>query len=99
MAARAERAEQGRQSQGRRRPGAGLAALTLNFTQLIAVLTVSSLSLARDLATMLLRIGLTLALSWLVHRLVERPMIRLGRPLSSRSDAPAGYSIALKRFR
>ncbi len=52
-----------------------------------------------DLATMLLCIGLTLALSWLVYRLVERPMIRFGRSLSSRSDAPAGYSIALKRFR
>lgn len=51
------------------------------------------------LATMLLCIGLTLALSRLVYRLVERPMIRFGRSLSSIGDAPAGYSIALKRFR
>ncbi|WP_038366610.1 acyltransferase [Bosea sp. UNC402CLCol] len=37
-----------------------------------------------DLATMLTCIGLTLALSWLVHRIVERPMIAMGRSLSSR---------------
>nr|WP_052232627.1 acyltransferase [Methylobacterium sp. ZNC0032] len=44
---------------------------------------------AGDLAIMLICIGLTLALSWLVHRLVERPMIRLGRKLASGRKASA----------
>jgi peptidoglycan/LPS O-acetylase OafA/YrhL len=52
-----------------------------------------------DLVTMLACIGLTLALSWLVYRTVERPMIRLGRSLSTGRKAPAAYSIALKRLR
>jgi peptidoglycan/LPS O-acetylase OafA/YrhL len=42
-----------------------------------------------DLATMLLCIGLTLALSWLVYRLVERPMILLGRRIAVRREAPS----------
>lgn len=36
-----------------------------------------------DIATMLACIGLTLALSWLVYLMVERPMIRLGRRMAS----------------
>lgn len=40
-----------------------------------------------DLATMLTCIGLTLALSWLVYRVVERPMIRLGRRVAA-EDRP-----------
>lgn len=40
-----------------------------------------------DIATMLVCTGLTLALSWLVYRTVERPMISLGRGLSPRSGA------------
>ncbi|WP_306223468.1 acyltransferase family protein [Bosea beijingensis] len=55
--------------------------------------------LLSDLATMLICIGLTLALSWLVYRLVERPMIQLGRSLSAGRVGPATYSIALKRLR
>uniref|UniRef100_A0A9E7ZW27 Acyltransferase n=1 Tax=Bosea sp. NBC_00436 TaxID=2969620 RepID=A0A9E7ZW27_9HYPH len=52
-----------------------------------------------DLITMLVCIGLTLALSWLVYRTVERPMIGLGRSLSAGREAPPAYSIALKRLR
>ncbi|RYE34333.1 MAG: acyltransferase [Hyphomicrobiales bacterium] len=36
-----------------------------------------------DLLTMLICIGVTLALSWLVYRMVERPMIRFGRKIGS----------------
>jgi peptidoglycan/LPS O-acetylase OafA/YrhL len=50
-----------------------------------------------DLATMLLCIGLTLALSWLVYRLVERPMIRLGRRIATRCDCD--YSARLPKAR
>ncbi|WP_377845544.1 acyltransferase family protein [Bosea sp. UC22_33] len=42
-----------------------------------------------DLATMLVCIGLTLALSQLVHHAVERPMIRLGRRIASRREGAA----------
>jgi peptidoglycan/LPS O-acetylase OafA/YrhL len=42
-----------------------------------------------DLAAMLLCIGLTLALSWLVYRMVERPMIQLGRRIASRREDAA----------
>lgn len=52
-----------------------------------------------DIGTMLICVGLTLALSWLVYRCVERPMIRFGRSLSARREGPAAYSIALKRLR
>ncbi|WP_293800286.1 acyltransferase [uncultured Bosea sp.] len=52
-----------------------------------------------DLVTMLVCIGLTLTLSWLIYRTVERPMIRLGRSLSAERDARGAYSIALKRLR
>lgn len=48
-----------------------------------------------DLAIMLICIGLTLALSWLIYRLVERPMIRLGRRLASKREAP--YSARLPK--
>jgi peptidoglycan/LPS O-acetylase OafA/YrhL len=41
-----------------------------------------------DIATMLVCTALTLALSWLVYRMVERPMIRLGRRISSMRNAP-----------
>jgi peptidoglycan/LPS O-acetylase OafA/YrhL len=41
-----------------------------------------------DLATMLVCTVLTLALSWLVYRTVERPMIGLGRRISERRNAP-----------
>ena len=52
-----------------------------------------------DIGTMLLCVALTLALSWLVYRCVERPLIRLGRALSAGRRGPATYSIALKRLR
>lgn len=52
-----------------------------------------------DLVTMLVCIGLTLALSSLVYRAVEHPMIRLGRSLSTGREPTAAYSIALKRLR
>ncbi|RXT46364.1 hypothetical protein B6S44_26495 [Bosea sp. Tri-44] len=39
-----------------------------------------------DIATMLVCTGLTLLLSWLVYRVVERPMIKLGRRISSKRD-------------
>lgn len=42
-----------------------------------------------DLATMLTCIGLTLALAQLVHHLVERPMIQLGRGAASRRQGSA----------
>ncbi|MCP4563039.1 MAG: acyltransferase [Bosea sp.] len=42
-----------------------------------------------DLAVMLACTGLTLALSWLVYRVVERPMIALGRRIASRSTSLA----------
>lgn len=48
-----------------------------------------------DLAIMLICIGLTLALSWLIYRLVERPMIQLGRRLASKPEA--GYSARLPK--
>lgn len=41
-----------------------------------------------DIATMLLCTALTLALSWLVYRTVERPMIGLGRRIASKRNAP-----------
>ena len=40
-----------------------------------------------DLAVMLLCIGLTLLVSWLVYRLVERPMIVLGRAMVPQRNA------------
>lgn len=40
-----------------------------------------------DIATMLLCIGLTLMVSWLVYRTVERPMIAIGRKVSSKRNA------------
>ena len=40
-----------------------------------------------DIATMLTCTALTLVLSWFVYRVVERPMIALGRRLSPRSGA------------
>lgn len=49
-----------------------------------------------DIGTMLICIGLTLARP---SRAVERPMMRLGRSLSSQREAPVAYSIALKRLR
>lgn len=52
-----------------------------------------------DLVTVLVCIGLTLALSSFIYRAVERPMIRLGRSLSSGQEPRAAYSIALKRLR
>jgi peptidoglycan/LPS O-acetylase OafA/YrhL len=52
-----------------------------------------------DIGTMLLCVGLTLALSWLVYRGVERPLIEIGRALSAKPKGPATYSIALKRLR
>jgi peptidoglycan/LPS O-acetylase OafA/YrhL len=39
-----------------------------------------------DIATMLACTGLTLLVSWLVYRMVERPMIALGRRISSKPD-------------
>lgn len=48
-----------------------------------------------DLAIMLICIGLTLVLSRLVHRMVERPMIQLGRRLASKRAA--GYSARLPK--
>lgn len=43
-----------------------------------------------DMATMLFCIGATLLLSWLVYRMVERPMIAIGRKLSSKSGGSRG---------
>ncbi|CAN7242553.1 acyltransferase family protein [Bosea sp. LjRoot237] len=40
-----------------------------------------------DIATMLVCTGSTLLVSWLVYRTVERPMIALGRWISSKRDA------------
>lgn len=48
-----------------------------------------------DIATMLVCAGLTLALSWLVYRMVERPMIRLGRRIASSRAVPPLPDIAV----
>ncbi|MGX1788314.1 acyltransferase family protein [Bosea sp. NPDC055332] len=45
-----------------------------------------------DIATMLVCTGATLLLSWFVYRAVERPMIRLGRRISSKYDASPATS-------
>jgi len=47
-----------------------------------------------DIATMLACTGLTLALSWLVYLTVERPMIGLGRRISSERSAPLAESLS-----
>jgi len=48
-----------------------------------------------DIATMLACTGLTLALSLLVYRMVERPMIRLGRRIASPRAVPPLCDIAV----
>jgi peptidoglycan/LPS O-acetylase OafA/YrhL len=50
---------------------------------------------ASDLAIMLICIGLTLVLSWLIYRLLERPMIQLGRRLASKGGV--SYSARLPK--
>ena len=48
-----------------------------------------------DIVIMLACTGLTLALSWLVYRTVERPMIRLGRRIASPRAVPPLSDIAV----